>query len=141
MCCFRWCGRPLCLRDMPISGVNPTPRTTAVYASNPALPRRPQDSLPSRLLSLGRTRLALASSYQLLLSHPASGSHLGCLTANRSDGHGCRILGLGSQSSAIFPACCHVVLSLWLRRLSVRHQISLTRCRNVTSAGRFVGTA
>src|SRR4051812_29620280 len=72
---------------------------------------------------------------------PAYGSHLGCLTANRSDGHGCRILGLGSQSSAIFPACCHVVLSLWLRRLSVRHQISITRCRNVTSAGRFVGTA
>src|SRR3954468_16831240 len=68
---------------MPISGVNPTPRTTAVYASDPALPRRPQDSLPSRLLSFGRTRLALASSYQLLLSHPASGSHLGCLTANR----------------------------------------------------------
>src|SRR4051812_2037722 len=59
---------------MPISGVNPTPRTTAVYASDPALPRRPQDSLPSRLLSFGRTRLALASSYQLLLSHPASGS-------------------------------------------------------------------
>src|SRR3954463_12192871 len=62
---------------MPISGVNPTPRTTAVYASDPALPRRPQDSLPSRLLSFGRTRLALASSYRLLLSHPASGSHLG----------------------------------------------------------------
>src|SRR3954471_13686182 len=59
---------------MPISGVNPTPRTTAVYASDPALPRRPQDSLPSRLLSFGRTRLALASSYRLLLSHPASGS-------------------------------------------------------------------
>src|SRR4051812_35406570 len=56
---------------MPISGVNPTPRTTAVYASDPALPRRPQDSLPSRLLSFGRTRLALASSYRLLLSHPA----------------------------------------------------------------------
>src|SRR3954467_3186274 len=63
---------------MPISGVNPTPRTTAVYASDPALPRCPQDSLPSRLLSFGRTRLALASSYRLLLSHPASGSHLGC---------------------------------------------------------------
>lgn len=58
---------------MPISGVNPTPRPTAVYASNAALPRRPQDSLPSRLLSFGRTRLALASSYRLLLSHPASG--------------------------------------------------------------------
>src|SRR5215210_241205 len=67
---------------MPISGVDPTPRPTAVYASNAALPRRPQDSLPSCLLGFGRTRLALASSHQLLLSHPASGSHLGCLTAN-----------------------------------------------------------
>jgi hypothetical protein len=58
---------------MPISGVDPTPRPTAVYASNAALPRRPQDSLPSCLLGFGRTRLALASSHQLLLSHPASG--------------------------------------------------------------------
>src|ERR1700756_4689785 len=76
MCCFRWCGRQLCLRNMPISGVDLTPRTTAVYASDPALPRRPQDSLPPCLLGFGRTRLALASSYRLLLSHPASGSHL-----------------------------------------------------------------
>ena len=81
MCCFRWCGRQLCLRNMPISGVDLTPRTTAVYASDPALPRRPQDSLPPCLLGFGRTRLALASSYRLLLSHPAYGSHLGCLTA------------------------------------------------------------
>src|SRR4051795_10406344 len=73
-CCFRWCGRQLSLRNMPISGVDPTPRPTAVYASNAALPRRPQDSLPSCLLGFGRTRLALASSHQLLLSHPASGS-------------------------------------------------------------------
>src|SRR5215213_304910 len=58
---------------MPISGVDPTPRPAAVYASNAALPRRPQDSLPSCLLGFGRTRLALASSHQLLLSHPASG--------------------------------------------------------------------
>src|SRR4051794_41131103 len=56
---------------MPLSGVDPTPRPTAVYASNDALPRRPQDSLPSCLLGFGRTRLALASSHQLLLSHPA----------------------------------------------------------------------
>src|SRR3954463_8819437 len=57
--------------NMPISGVDPTPRPTAVYASNSALPRRSQDSLPSCLLGFGRTRLALASSHQLLLSHPA----------------------------------------------------------------------
>src|SRR3954454_14940688 len=70
---------------MPISGVNPTPRTTAVYASDPALPRRPQDSLPSRLLNFGRTRLALASSYRLLLSHPAPGS---CRRSNVIDVQG-----------------------------------------------------
>ena len=73
---------------MPISGVNPTPHTTAIYASDPALPRRPQDSLPSRLLSFGRTRLALASSYRLLLSHPAPGS---CRRSNVID-----VQGLGS---------------------------------------------
>ncbi len=50
---------------MPISGVNSTPRPTAVYASDPASPRRPQDSLPSRLLGFERTRLSLASSLQL----------------------------------------------------------------------------
>ena len=70
---------------MPISGVNPTPRTTAVYASDPALPRRPQNLLPSRLLSFGRTRLALASSYRLLLSHPAPGS---CRRSNVIDVRG-----------------------------------------------------
>jgi|SRR6266446_4668826 len=65
MCCFRWCGRQLCLHNMPISRVNSTPRPTAVYASDPALPRRPQDSLPPCLLGFGRTRLSLASSFQL----------------------------------------------------------------------------
>ena len=65
MCGLRWCGRQLCLRNMPISGVNATPRPTAVYASDPALPRRPQDLLPSCLLGFERTRLSLASSFQL----------------------------------------------------------------------------
>src|SRR5208283_2885966 len=73
MCCFRWCGRQLCLRHMPISGVNSTPRPTAVYASDPALPRRPQDSLPSCLLGFERTRLALASSFQLSSRTPHPG--------------------------------------------------------------------
>lgn len=77
MCCFRWCERQLCLRNMPISGVNLTPRSTAVYASDPASPRRPQDSLPPCLLGFGRTRLALASSHRLLLSHLAYGSPVG----------------------------------------------------------------
>src|SRR5208337_1652245 len=72
MCSFRWCGRQLCLRNMPISGVNSTPRPTAVYASDPASPRRLQDSLPSRLLGFERTRLALASSFQLSSRTPHS---------------------------------------------------------------------
>ena len=70
---------------MPISGVDPTPRPAAVYASNAALPRRPQDSLPSCLLGFGRTRLALASSHRLLLSHPAPGS---CRRSNVIDVRG-----------------------------------------------------
>jgi hypothetical protein len=43
------------------------------YASDPALPRRPQDSLPSCLLGFGRTRLSLANSFQLSYRtpHPA----------------------------------------------------------------------
>ena len=40
----------------------------------PRVAATPADLPPSRLLSFGRTRLALASSYRLLLSHPASGS-------------------------------------------------------------------
>src|SRR6516165_5750823 len=74
MCCLRWCERELGLRNKPISGVNPTPHPTATHASDAALPRRPQGSLPSCLLGFGRARLALASSYQLLLTDPASSS-------------------------------------------------------------------
>src|SRR2546429_9954683 len=73
-------------------GVNLTPRTTAVFASDPALPRRPQDSLPPCLLGFGRTRLALASSYRLLLSHPAPGSY------RRSDGIGQKAFSAGPYS-------------------------------------------
>src|SRR4051812_45604458 len=72
---------------MPISGVNLTPRPTAVYASDPALPRRPQDSLPSCLLGFERTRLALASSYQLPIA-----PRTGLLSKVR------RVRGLGSSS-------------------------------------------
>src|SRR3954471_21493474 len=74
---------------MPISGVNLTPRPTAVYASDPALPRRPQDSLPSCLLGFERTRLALASSYQLPIA-----PRTGLLSKVR------RIRGLGSSSGS-----------------------------------------
>jgi hypothetical protein len=91
MCCFRWCGRQLCLRHMPISGVNSTPRPTAVYASDPASPRRPQDSLPSCRLGFGRTRLALASSLQLPIA-----PRTGLLPKVERD----RCSGLGSPCSS-----------------------------------------
>src|SRR3954452_19129357 len=70
------------------SGGDPTPRPAAVYASNAALPRRPQDSLPSCSLGFGRTRLALASSHQLLLSHPASGFPTGFIARQGALGIG-----------------------------------------------------
>src|SRR3954453_15031595 len=121
-----------------------------VYASQRPLPDTTQDSVRGCRLSF--TAVAISGdmvSYAFkaqpaqnrTCGFPAYGSHLGCLTANRSDGHGCRILGLGSQALAISRIRCHVVLSLWLRRLSVRRQISITRRRNATSAEKFVGTA
>jgi len=43
----------LSLRDLLfISWLNPTPHMTAVYASDPTLPWRPQDSLPACPLRL-----------------------------------------------------------------------------------------
>jgi hypothetical protein len=110
VCCFRWCGRQLCLRNMPISGVNLTPRSTAVYASDPASPRRPQDSLPPCLLGFGRTRLALASSHRLLLSHPASGSRtrphafLSRATPSAAFGHSLELIGCPISRS--LTTCC-----------------------------------
>src|SRR3954452_14947529 len=97
-CCFRWCGRQLSLRNMPISGVDPTPRPAAVYASTVALPRRPQDSLPSCLLGFGRTRLALASSHQLLLSHPASGFPTGFIARHTAVAQGARVEGAARRT-------------------------------------------
>src|SRR5438128_12103790 len=83
---------------MPISGVNSTPRPTAVYASDPALPRRPQDSLPSCLLGFGRTRLSLASSFQLSYRtpHPALGQEL---TPSPTAGRGQARLDVRAQSA------------------------------------------
>src|SRR6202166_326287 len=108
MCCFRWCGRQLCFRNMPISGVNSTPRPTAVYASDPALPRRPQDSLPSCLLGFGRTRLSLASSFQLSYRtpHPALGQELTLSRATPSavSDHLSELIGFPISRS--FPTYC-----------------------------------
>jgi hypothetical protein len=71
----------------------------------------------------------------------ASGSYLGCVTANRVLGQGCRMRGLGSQSFASRAMRSQVRPSRWLRRRSERRQRLTTWCRNATSARLFVGTA
>src|SRR3984885_738419 len=72
---------------------------------------------------------------------PAYGSHLGCLTRKRSDGHGWRILGGGSHSRARLSILFHVVTSFWLRRRSERRQRSTTLKRNALSTRMLVGAA
>src|SRR5689334_7179217 len=72
---------------------------------------------------------------------PAYGSYLGCLTAKRTLGQGCRIRGLGSHSSASRVIRSHVVSSFWLRRRSVRRHRAMTWRRKVASARLLVGTA
>ena len=71
----------------------------------------------------------------------ASGSYLGCVTANRVLGQGCRMRGLGSQSFASRAIRSQVRPCRWLRRRSERRQRLTTWCRNATSARLFVGTA
>jgi hypothetical protein len=58
------------LHNVVISWLNPTPHAITVYASDPALPRRPQHSLPGGSLRLARTGLASVGSRQLRLAHP-----------------------------------------------------------------------
>src|SRR5712675_1474202 len=116
MCCVRWCGRQLCLHNMPISGVNSTPRPTAVYASDPALPRRPQDSLPSCLLGFGRTRLSLASSFQLSYRtpHPALGQDftLARATPSAASEHLSELIGFPISRSFTTYCICLELRSL-----------------------------
>ena len=57
------------LHNVVISWLNPTPHAITVYASDPALPRRPQHSLPGGSLCLTRTGLAPVGSRQLRLAH------------------------------------------------------------------------
>src|SRR5213082_735442 len=71
----------------------------------------------------------------------ALGSYLGCLTAKRTLGQGCRIRGLGRNSSASFAICVQSSLALWLRRSSCRCQRMTTWYRNAVIAGLLVGTA
>jgi hypothetical protein len=57
------------LHNVVISWLNPIPHAITVYASDPALPRRPQHSLPGGSLRLTRTGLAPVGSRQLRLAH------------------------------------------------------------------------
>jgi hypothetical protein len=57
------------LHNVVISRVNPIPHAITVYASDPALPRRSQHSLPGSSLRLARTGLAPVASRQLRLAH------------------------------------------------------------------------
>jgi hypothetical protein len=52
-----------------ISWLNPIPHAITVYASDPALPRRPQHSLPGGSLRLTRTGFPPVGSCQLCLAH------------------------------------------------------------------------
>src|ERR1700730_13067635 len=68
-------------------------------------------------------------------------SYLGCLTAKRTLGQGCRIRGGGRNSSASFVIRVHSTLALWLRRHNCRCQRTSTWYRNALRAGLLVGTA
>jgi hypothetical protein len=57
------------LHNVVISWLNPIPHAITVYASDPALPRRPQHSLPGGSLRLTRTGLSPVGSRQLRLVH------------------------------------------------------------------------
>ena len=63
------------LHNVVISWLNPTPHAITVYASDPALPRRPQHSLPGGSLRLTRTGLAPVGSRQLRLAHRVRTPH------------------------------------------------------------------
>src|ERR1700759_1390041 len=70
------------LHNVVISWLNPIPHAITVYASDPALPRRPQHSLPGGSLRPTRTGLAPVGSRQLRLAHrlatpPGSGNRRG----------------------------------------------------------------
>jgi hypothetical protein len=106
------------------------PCCSARYCHPPSKPQRTRDAHywapPAQIRTCGL---------------PAYGSYLGCLTAKRTFGQGCRIRGLGSHSSASWATRSHVVRSFWLRRRSVRPHKTLTWCRKAASARLLVGTA
>src|ERR1700738_3290029 len=100
------------------------------------------DLPPSKSHYRGRDASYLAPPAQIRTGPiRAYGSHLGCLTAKRLSGHGRRIRGCGSQSSANRLIPCQVVQSFWLRCRSVRRQRLVTWNRNAVKVDLFVGTA
>ena len=102
----------------------------------------PINLMNARRLRRGRDASYLAPPAQnRTCGFPAYGSHLGCVTANRSLGQGWRMFGFGSQSFASCVIRAQVIRSFWLRRRSVRRQRSMTWCRNTPSACALVGTA
>src|ERR1035437_4006615 len=106
----------------------PHPHPTAVYASDPALPRRPQDSLPSCLLGFGRTRLSLASSFQLSYRtpHPALGQDFTLARATPSAASEHLLELIGFPISRSFTTYC---VCLELRSLPSTGVTRLPRCR------------
>ena len=92
-----------------------------VYASQGPLPDTTQDSV--RGCRLGFAAVAIpgdmvscafkAQPAQNRASGiPAHGSYLGCLTANRTLGQGCRTRGFGRNSSASFAIRSHTTYAL-----------------------------
>ena len=121
-----------------------------VYASQRPLPDATQDSVrgcslgfAAAVIADGRLQRACKAQPAQIRTGPirAYGSHLGCLTAKRLSGHGWRIRGFGSQSSANRLIRSQVVQSLWLRCRSVRRQRLVTWNKNAVSVELFVGTA
>src|SRR5919202_4539283 len=93
------------------TGRSPSPSPDITTTATGLLCRRDFHPLEWQLASLHQIRTC---------GIPASGSHLGCLTAKRCCGQGWRIRGFGSQPSAIFAIRSHVAPSRWLRRRSAR---------------------
>src|SRR6266550_6241019 len=134
----------------PLYGSDRYARPSGAFTS-----RLPTDRLPSPLLDMTTTATGLLCwrdfhplEWQLASLHqnrtcgfPAYGSHLGCVTVKRALGQGWRMIGFGSQAFTSCVICAHVIRSLWLRRLSVCRQRSVTWCPNTASARPFVGTA
>src|SRR6266481_4937584 len=121
-----------------------------VYASQRPLPDATQDSVRGCSLGFAAAVIADGRLQRACKAQPAQnrtgpirayGSHLGCLTAKRWLGQGCRIRGLGSQSFTSLLIRSQVISALWLRCWSTRRQSMVTRWRNTPSARLLVGTA